>query len=333
MTVFRTAHQTRLASAEVLDKQINACMDMQVVDQRLTDNFRRLPRGYGNSASRLESVNPDTPDSAVRIGIVTPKSLGEQQLPQTFHPFEVKIPSLGSAPAYSVLMGDARPFIKLVDKRDLQVSNAMELEFMVARLVLGAHWLQNGPRDIYHISSSLVKIYSSWVANHITRRFALDLQEQMQVRILAAHFYQCLHSERDEIAEEDKRATAAVLARHLNVAVNAVEAVMEHTGVITGLEDFVTKVKDWVKSPRLDNFNLGTFVTIMSGSWFGVGGSQAAGIALEHPPTFVAMTYVAFDQRGYRRSTFADMVTKSFKGTGGEVEIVRSVKRIYEQWI
>lgn len=330
MTVFRTAHQTRFASAEVLDKQINACMDMQVIDQRLTNNFLQLPRGIRSSEPQS---TPDAPDGSIRIGIVTPKTLGEQQLPQTFHPFEVKVPVLGSAPAYSVLVGDARPFLKLVNKREVQVINSMELEFMVTRLILGAHWLKNGPRDIYHLSSSLVKIYSSWVANHITRRFALDLQEQMHVRILAAHFYQCLHSDRDEIEQDDKRATAAVLARHLSVNVNDVEAVIEYAGVITGLEDFVAKLKGWVKTPRLDNFNIGTFASIMFGSWFGVGGSQAAAIALEHPPTFAAMTYIAFDQRGYRRSTFADMVTKSFKGAAGEVEIVRAVNRIFDQWI
>lgn len=335
MTVFRTAHQTRMDSASDIDKQINACVDMQVVDQRLTDNFRRLPRGYSSvsgAAIQADGVE-DKLDPRVRIGIITPKTLSEQQLPQTFHPFEAKVPSLGSAPSYSVLVGDARPFLRLVDKRDLQVTNAMELEFMVARLVLGAHWMLHGPRDIFHISSSLIRIYSSWIANHITRRCALDLQEQAQIRILAAHFYQCLHSDREEIADEDRRASAAVLARHLGVGVNEVEAIIEYAGVITGLEDFVSKIKGWVKTPRLDTFNIGTLVTIISGSWFGIGGQQAACVAMEHPPTFAAMTYIAFDQRGYRRSTFADMVTKSFKGTGGEVEIVRSVNRIFDQWI
>lgn len=328
MTVFRTAHETRMDQASVIDRQVNACMDMQVIDQRLTNNFNLMP----GATSRPHEAVVDKPDSFVRIALITPRTTAEQQLPQTYHPFEVKMPSLGSAPEYSMLVGDARPFLRLVDKRDLQVTNAMELEYLIARLVLGAHWMQEGPRDIYHVSSSLVRIYSSWVANHITRRFALDLQEQSQIRILAAHFYRCLHSELVEIEPSDLRANSAVLARQLNVGVNDVEAALEYAGVITGLEDFVAKVKGYVRTPRLDNFNLGTFVTIMSGSWFGVGGSVSAAVALEHPPTFVAMTYIAFDQRGYRRSSFADMVTKSFKGTGGEVEIVKSVQRIFTQW-
>jgi hypothetical protein len=119
----------------------------------------------------------------------------------------------------------------------------------------------------------------------------------------------------------------------LNVKVNDVEAVIEYAGVITGIEDFVAKLKGWVKTPRLDSFNLGIFTTIMAGSWFGIGGSQAAVVAIEHPPTFAAMTYIAFDQRGFRRASFADMVTKSFKGTGGEIEILRSVKRICDMWV
>lgn len=330
MTIFRTAHQTRLDSASIIDRQVNACMDMQVVDQRLTNNFYALAQKRTAAESQ---ANSDIPDRTVRIALITPKTTGEQQMPQSFHPFEVKMPSLGSAPGYTMLVGDVRAFTKSAGSHSVQVINSMEFEFMLARLILGAHWLFYGPRDVYHISSALVKIYSSWVSNNITRRFALDLQEQSQIRILAAHFYQCLHSDRQEIAVEDQRATCAVLARHLNVGVNDVEAAVEYAGVITGLEDFVSKVKGWVKTPRLENFNVGTLATIISGSWFGVGGAQAAAVALEHPPTFVAMTYIAFDQRGYRRSSFADMVTKSFKGASGEVEIVRSINRLFDQWL
>ena len=112
----------------------------------------------------------------------------------------------------------------------------------------------------------------------------------------------------------------------------AIEEMLEaHKKAVAGAEVVCESCKSTNIPQMISDGN--SLVTIISGSWFGIGGQQAACVAMEHPPTFAAMTYIAFDQRGYRRSTFADMVTKSFKGTGGEVEIVRSVNRIFDQWI
>lgn len=328
MTIFRTAHDTRTDRASIIDRHVDACVTLEGVEGRLTHNAMRLPSTGGGSANLAASKEPGT----VRIGIVTPLTVPETQMLPFFHPLEVKFPALGDKPAYTLLVGDARPFLKRAGERELMVTNAMELEFLTTRLALTAEWLANGPLNIYRISATMVKIYSSWIANRLTSVYALDLQEQAHIRIIAAHFFQCLHSERSEIVPENHRATAAVLSRQLNVSTNEVDSVIEHCGVVTDIDDFVVKLKSLLNTPRLTNLNTGTLVTLMSGTWFGVGGAQSAGVAIEHPPTFAAMVYLSFDQRGYRRAGLAE-VAKSFKGAQGEVEIVRSIKRIRDAWL
>ncbi|MGZ7142743.1 hypothetical protein ACXWOE_10000, partial [Streptococcus pyogenes] len=78
--------------------------DMQVVDGKITANAKRF--GFQSES--------DT----VQIGLITPLTTKETELTQVYHPFEVKMPSLGSSAAYSILVGDARPFLKVVDNHD-----------------------------------------------------------------------------------------------------------------------------------------------------------------------------------------------------------------------
>lgn len=278
-------------------------------------------------------------DGALVPTIVTPASSAEQALPVFYHPVQVREGSIKGVKFGNYLVADARSFMRVSraarpggyePNQGVEISNTMEFELLQARLGLEAIWINQGPATLRYISGALQSIYATWIAQNIRRRFNLDMGDQMRLQVLASLFYHCLFLAEDKIDDNEINRLAVTVAKYAKAPVEEAITIITQVGHIAGVEDFVNKVRAVLDNPRLENFNVDVLMTIMAATWFGLGGREIAAIAVEHPPTFIAITYLAFAQRGYRNAGLTT-VTDAFKGAKGEADIVRGVSRlIYE---
>lgn len=316
MSIYRTAYDTFIGRSLIIESIQEAMQDIEVSKGAFDYNYSHY----------LHLKHFDT-ETSTAPAIITPGSPAEACVQVFHHPMPVTIPVLGSLPARSFLVGDARSFMgKDRSTGTVYISNTMEFEFLQARLGLGAVWVSEGPQALRFISPIVQQVFASWLAENITRRFALDMGQQMRVQVLAGLFYQCLFTEEQEFSSAEINRMAVPLAKAVKAPPAEAAAIIEQVGHITSVDDFVNKVRVVLDNPRLENFNRGVLATIISGTWFGVGGKEIACVAMEHPPTFMAMLYIALAQRGFRNAPLTN-IAERYKGAKGGDDFQRAVKR------
>lgn len=198
---------------------------------------------------------------------------------------------------------DVRPFIKRLNSvGEWAVRVSYEFNFAILRGVLCYLWESNEARHLQSISRLPIKIYARWIADNISRRFGLNPETQLKISIAAAIFYTQLFTE-EAIGTVEKVRTIGIITAATDAPASLVEDIMaQMEEPITDLTEFAEKIVQVADTPRLEDFDQSILLTAVTGVWFGPSGRQMCGIALEHPPTWIAMLLCAATLRGYSQS-------------------------------
>ena len=136
----------------------------------------------------------------------------------------------------------------------------------------------------------------------------LDPSSQIKVSIIAGYFYLTLfrdeeidHNDRIKLASQVSRATR-------NLDTEQCLEVIEDLPEMKNVHEFIETMVEVVDSSRMKKFNAGLLYSIIGGGWFGANAREVMAVAVEHPPTFIALVHAAINDRSYRRSLFAKMV-------------------------
>lgn len=318
MTIFKTAYDTFLGKRLNTRQLVEDLQELEVRHSTLATS--RL--NYLQLASDVGDL-----DGGYLPAVVSPNSAAEQSLPVFYHVVPVQMPALGSKSGGNYLVGDVRSFMKKDNQGNLFVANLMEFEFMQARLGLGSVWLTKGPSELRNISPIAISIYASWISQTVSQRLGLDLGDMMRLRILSAFFFHCLFINKEDFKEDEINRLSVVIAKAAKAPADETASLIERVGYIEDITDFVNKVRFAMENPRFENFNIALLNTVISGTWFGLGGKEIACVAMEHPPTFLAMVYASFGQRGYKMAPLT-RITEIYKGPKGEADYVRAVRRM-----
>jgi hypothetical protein len=322
MTVHKTAYQTFIGRTMVLTKIVPAIEDTEHNDQVLSSNANQY-------LEITENVGDDVRERKIDAGLVAHGKPQEAMIPPFLYPIVVKnLASLkGNTPYREILVGDGRPFMRGNREASLPCRIVNQMEFELLRVLMAANlaWLNQGPQSIMNLGPVMAQVYCRWLGDTISRRFELDATERLKVRVISAYFFQCNFIENDVLTEQQKRAMAAQACRAAGVPNVEYEGLLEDLGVLEGAEDYVGALRRLLDTPRLDNFHIGLLTQAIQGTWFGFNGRELACAAVEHPPTFAAMLYLAFAQNSYRKAGLA-ITSEAFRGQKGGGEFQRNVQ-------
>lgn len=259
-------------------------------------------------------------------------------IPPFFHPMLVKLPA-APHPKNAVVV-DMRPF-GAVDKsqNSFRVRNRVEYQLALHRAHLNQIWISQSPSLLRDLSKLPLTIFASWVSENVAKRYALDPAEQLKLAIYTAVFYlsnfmpAVLASEKQGIDEHDKTRFAAAISQALHCKAQDVLKVLdEETDVemmpgvgcplIANTIHFCNIVSGI--SVRMKEFNTGVLFSILGGTWFGANAREMVAVALEHPPTWLAILLAAYNERTYNNSGITKLTERKSNRAAGE-DYVRSV--------
>lgn len=314
MTIYRTAYDTFLGQSHKTDRFVEAVVNLDIHTDFLIKN----------SAVFIDAPKAtiDYPGT-VLPSVISPCTATEANMVPITFPTLVKVPAVGSVGEREFLVSDARTMIRGTSRETATVTNQRDFEFLRARTILGALWLGKGTQPIHALSSLLPAMYAFWLADKIAQRYVLDADEQVKARCVAYHFYQCLFIEPKEPDENDQRKVSIVASRLVFANPKIAMDIFAKLPHITGAAHFITVLQQVLQNPRIDDLNVGTLANLMAATWYQEGKEQAV-VAIEHPPTFCAMVYSAFAQRGFRNTQLSKTLEK-FKGAKGEAEVQRAI--------
>lgn len=220
------------------------------------------------------------------------------------------------------------------DQHKFVTRNGVEYKVATHRGHLNDIWLHMNPVMLRDISQLPLAIFASWVSENVAKRYALDPNEQYKLMIYSAIFYLSnfmVGFPSDRIEDQEKARMAAAIAKACRVSAKEVLDVLDEDTsmapgkgcpVIANAIQFCNIASDI--SIRMKEFNVGVLFAILGGTWFGANAKEVVAVALEHPPTWLAILVAAFNERTYKHSGITRLTERKANHQAGQ-DFVRAV--------
>lgn len=195
---------------------------------------------------------------------------------------------------------DLRPFSKLVETTGkTHISTSYGWNFMLLRGRLTDMWVNGGVDTLKSVGAFPLVMFSKWITTSVTNKLMLDPQTQLKLSALSGYFYLSLFG--DE-ATHTVNQVAAHISRHCHVDLNTATAVIEQAGEVNTVEKFCEALERVTEDVRLKGFDPAILYTVLSWTWFGGNDKSVPVVALEHPPTWMAMLFSAVSEAIYNKT-------------------------------
>lgn len=317
MSIFRTAYDTTVGSSAVINKITDAIKTSVIKDYIVM------------------STNGVT-NEEVPAFFVTGRGNSEGDIPFFAHPMEIVLRDERTKENKSYIVSDVR---MQVSRRNVQpgaegmlrIRNEGEYMFNVCRTTLSTVWLSDRPSTLRDISFVPAGIFSSWIAEAVSARRALDPKDHQSILVIAAIYYQSLFMEGDKFSEEDKPKIAQAVMRATHAPSTVVFDYLEKIDRMGSIVDFCYWCRELLENPGLKDFNEGALVTILGNTWYGTNSKEILAVALEHPPTWIALVFYSFTERSFKNSTISRIALR-YMGRKGEDDFVKAFSAIFRTY-
>lgn len=227
------------------------------------------------------------------------------------------------------LVIDGRAMVRATRNSDQPwvVHNFSEFDLIRVRARFQLLW-----QDPQYVKQDLLRcgdlpgiVWVNWISKSLSYRLSLDALQQMHLAVLCGYYYVCLFNTREEFDDTAKAKSAVLISRWTRINVSEVLEIIDPQPYLDTLKDFVDACKRSVETSRMEQLNLGLVYTLLGGSWYGSSSSrETVGVALEHPPTYLALINASLQLRSYRSATLAKIVQQAVKG-GNDKDLLKNL--------
>jgi len=302
MSIFKTAYDTTVGSSFVMNK-----IELTIKESIIKDYIQGV---HGDLNANLD----------IKPILLTNSGSSEANIPYFTHPLLVE-----DLHKQKYLCGDVRQYIKneSVGVNMYNIKNESEFNLTYNRLALNMIWLTQRPESLRDISYIPNSIFCSWISEGIANRFALDPKDQMMLAIISSFYYQSLFTEFNTFLEEDRQKMATMIIKATRAPAKMVFEVTDKITKISNMSEFCLTCQAILENPRIESFNSGLLITILGNSWFGMNAKETLAVALEHPPTWIALVYAAFTERTYKKALLS-RISERFAGNKGGADFMKA---------
>lgn len=241
-----------------------------------------------------------------KILLVTNES---RNVPPFAHPMIIKGLDSGLENVYVTAL-DARGNTRVSRETGNVVPTA---DFFFAELrafLMLAVWCEGNSRDLLNIGDLPMRIFSAVLSENVGRRDNLSPEAIEYLRVMSAYYYIGLHHDELPTDEVSMIGYARTISRAVSIPIPVVEKVIDGVPHLKDIERYTVVVSQSDISERLKRHNAALMMNWLGGLWFGPNASEVSAVALEHPPTFVAMLYSAITSLNYRKTLLNQIVDK-----------------------
>lgn len=281
---------------------------------RLQELEDKLKAGRFTHAFHTQTLTLKNYEQAFQLALIEGGNTASDIVPYFSHPVLLRDSNDKSWMAYV----DMRNFGKwYAPQAQFVIRNHPEYVWHYLRAVLNQLWVQERPEQFRDLSSLPAQVYSALISESVARKYALDPAEQLTIQVLAAYFYYGLFTEQTQYHELDYNKLVGKLAQLTRVPANKVYEILDEMPILGGLEALCEAIKQKTGSVRLQEFNVGVLLAIVSGNWAGTNARENLAVALEHVPTWLMICYASLTETSFKRSVLAKLVERFAKGTVG----------------
>lgn len=210
---------------------------------------------------------------------------------------------------------DIRPFFITNRMGQTTITNQSDYKFHLLRAIFNLHWV-NYPEELLGLGDLAPIVFCRWLSESIVRRLGLGPGDQVRVMTVSLFYWYSLFRDR-EFDENEKLKVLSKLDQISTIPTPLSMEIVDDVTHMNGLEAYISVLNQAVGNPRLANLNPPLLFAMMGVSWFGINAKEIVAVAMEHPPTFIAIILSALESRSYKRSTLGTLVFDNDKKNRG----------------
>ena len=274
-------------------------------------------------------------EGKVKPVFITGKYDGEAAIPLFDHPMIIEYQGT------KYLCTDLRLCLSKQSSDDQPVEQRIRVRadynLAKSRAALNLAWV-NEDRDTLKSSMNFsTRVFASWIADITARVHTLDFGDQTRMAILASLYYQSLFTESkagDQFSEDSIRRMSVHSIGATGAPSKEVFAVADSIKEFGGINGFAAAVRGFEpdgKTPlttpifdnvRLKNFSASDLYNSLANTWYGTKAKELISVALEHPPTWMAIIYTAMEDRSFSKSAIGQLAERYGKrGLGDQFKL------------
>lgn len=236
------------------------------------------------------------------------------------------------------VISDLRKYLVKLEEQPLNVLDVAKdtgnAEFIAIRNIVTADYAAEYIGLYKPYLKNVTSAYSILISHVIDTIIKLNPEERINVELAAAYFY--LHSfiNPEELKNPDSTDYIPnLLEANLNtikfsfslnskVISNFINKVIDiqYDGTINNLLEYVKRA---VGNDKEKLININVVINVLSGLWYGHGGSEVMLISIEHAPTWISLVYTSLSNSNFKRSRLTQILTKY----SNKIDVVDFIKR------
>jgi hypothetical protein len=208
--------------------------------------------------------------------------------------------------------------------------------FQCIRMALNSRVLKGDEAMFSRFGDIPAKVFSRWVSGPLVTKFGLSIESQMALFVIGAYYYYAMcMPELQDANPESRQQFAPVVSRITGVPPDFVINTILEVGPLRNADDLAEAMSTKSYQERTGRLKFQDVYLLLSSSWFGTNARENVGVALEHPPTFIAMLYMAVGDRSYRKTVLsqrAETVARPHELKSFTDLVFRQVSEQYENF-
>lgn len=214
--------------------------------------------------------------------------------------------------------------IVLIDSAGLRDSEA-DLRYI--NMILTGLWEDPHLAERFHsVRKFATRSYMNWVSRGLHKRFALSLDDKMDIDILTAIYFYCAGSTPSEVLDAKNYKAYADLAEITDKGALRVKNIIEryqldrYEGTLSfkALIEMIQQVSDDARH----KITVQSVMATLSRSWYGEGGVFYCNLALEYPPMFISLLYFSLTDKTYTRTGLGTVTSEFSVGRNRNVGVL-----------
>lgn len=217
---------------------------------------------------------------------------------------------------------DAREFTSTDRNGNLKVRNPIEYQMRYEQACLELIWAKSiVPHERLMTQMSYhIEVFAKWLAGGLTRTYALNPTQEMQV-MAACSLYAIGHYYNN--AEDDITTfrLQEMVAKKMNINIQMYEGITGNTDFLfpRSIDEFVELLQKSDITPRLREISTLAIIQALGGSFWGVTQEKVlVSLALEYPPALYVMMATCIANTSFKKTRIGSVISYAKAGRSHE---------------
>ena len=261
----------------------------------------------------FEPLTDDVP-YAVQNVLTINDSEKTTHIPLFSQPLIVNTKPTTNDPANNRMIIDCRGYTSTARDGSLSVKKPAQYKNQLIAGALSSYWYFDGHVNMFNVSKFPTKVFANWITSTLTNKLNLDELSQVRTSAIVAYYFICQFNDFPEYSEEylldeDQLYTIGIKVGYATgLKVHDAIEMIRNIPTMSSINDLSAALKTHGGSDRYRQIN--TALIYMLLGRFGMNGMTPDTViaAVEYPPLFLAIVYIAATERGYNKSSIGNIV-------------------------